>query len=79
LRYALNGSEVTLILKDKEVNVKVDGVARRDRGYPLGVMDVLSIEKTNKVYRVLYDVKGRFFLKELKKDDEKNIKLLRVT
>jgi len=79
LRYALNGSEVTLILKDKEVNVKVDGVARRDRGYPLGVMDVLSIEKTNKVYRVLYDVKGRFVLKELKKDDEKNIKLLRVT
>jgi len=42
-------------------------------------MDVLSIEKTNKSYRVLYDAKGRFVLKELKKEDEKNIKLLRVT
>jgi small subunit ribosomal protein S4e len=68
-----------MILKDKEVNVKVDGVARRDKGFPLGVMDILSIEKTNKTYRVLYDTKGRFILKELKKDDEKNIKLLRVT
>lgn len=31
-------------------------------------MDVISIEKTDKTYRVLYDEKGRFVLKELKKD-----------
>lgn len=69
-----------MILKDKEVNVKVDGVARKDKGFPLGVMDVLTIEKTDKSYRILYDVKGRFVLKELNsKKEEKNIKLLRVT
>lgn len=69
-----------MILRDKEVNVKVDGVARRDKGFPLGVMDVLTIEKTDKSYRILYDVKGRFVLKELNsKKEEKNIKLLRVT
>jgi len=35
-----------MILKDKEANVKIDGKTRRDIGYPTGVMDVVSIEKT---------------------------------
>jgi len=52
-----------MILKDKEENVKVDGKTRRDDGFPLGVMDVLSIEKTGENFRILYDCKGRFVLK----------------
>lgn len=32
LKYALTYREVSLILNDKEVNVKVDGKVRRDRG-----------------------------------------------
>jgi len=58
-----------MILKDKEANIKIDGQIRRDKGFPLGVMDVLSIEKTNETFRVLYDVKGRFVLKALKKEE----------
>lgn len=58
-----------MILKDKEANVKVDGRTRRDRGFPLGVMDVVSIEKTNETFRILFDVKGRFVLKALKRDE----------
>jgi small subunit ribosomal protein S4e len=58
-----------MILRDKEANVKVDGVTRKDKGFPLGVMDVVSIEKTNETFRILYDVKGRFILKALKKDE----------
>jgi len=32
-------------------------------------MDVVSIEKTSEVFRILYDVKGRFVLKSLKKEE----------
>jgi len=40
-------------------------------------MDVISIEKTNENFRVLYDVKGRFVLKSLNNDEAK-FKLCRV-
>lgn len=46
LKYAMNTHEVLTILKDKEANVKIDGKVRRDRGYPAGIMDIVSIEKT---------------------------------
>jgi len=77
LRYALTGREALMILKDKEANIKVDGKTRRDIGFPTGVMDVISIEKTNENFRVLYDVKGRFVLKSLKEEEAK-FKLLKV-
>jgi small subunit ribosomal protein S4e len=34
---------------------KVDGKVVKDTGYPVGLMDVLSIEKMNKYYRILPD------------------------
>ena len=77
LKYALNGSEVTQILKDKSENVKVDNKTRRDQAYPLGIMDVLSIEKTGETFRILYDVKGRFLLKSIKAQ-EASFKLCRI-
>jgi small subunit ribosomal protein S4e len=60
LKYALSGQEVKKICKDKDVNVKVDGKARRDHKYPLGLMDVVEIVKTGEHFRMLYDLKGRF-------------------
>jgi small subunit ribosomal protein S4e len=78
LKYALGFREVKTILNDKESSVKVDGKLRRDRGFPLGIMDVLSLEKTNERFRVLYDHKGRFYLKELN-ETEGRFKLLKVT
>lgn len=77
LKYALNGQEVLSILKDKESNVRVDGRTRKDIGFPTGVMDIVSIDKTGENFRVLYDTKGRFVLKALK-DDEAKVKLLKV-
>jgi len=41
LKYALSGQEVKKICNDKELNIKVDGKARRDHKYPLGLMDVV--------------------------------------
>ena len=66
-----------MILKDKEPMIKIDGKVRRDQKYPVGFMDVVSIDKTNEHYRVLYDIKGRFTLVKIK-DKEAKYKICRV-
>jgi len=58
LKYALNRRDVTHITMEK--NVLVDGKVRTDPNFPVGFQDVFSIPKTNEVFRMLYDVKGRF-------------------
>jgi small subunit ribosomal protein S4e len=60
LKYALTRAEAMKIVKDKEGMIKVDGKIRRDPRFPLGHMDVVTIEKTNEHFRILMDVKGRF-------------------
>ena len=60
LKYALNRNEARKIVKDREGLIKVDGKIRRDHRFPLGIMDVVSIERTNEHFRMLLDVKGRF-------------------
>ncbi|MES1912576.1 MAG: hypothetical protein MHM6MM_004830 [Cercozoa sp. M6MM] len=77
LRYALTRREVTAILMSRSTAVKVDGVKRTDPRYPAGFMDVVSIEKTGENFRLLYDAKGRFVLKEID-EKEAEFKLLRV-
>lgn len=74
---ALTGREVTLTVMDKDGGFKIDNKTRRDVRFPVGVMDVLSVSKTNEHYRMLYDVKGRFTLVPIK-DSEAKIKLLKV-
>jgi len=77
LKYALTGRECDIILNDKDNAVKIDNKVRRDKKYPIGLMDVLSIPKTGDNYRVLYDVKGRFTLVKLK-EKEAAFKLCKV-
>ena len=52
--------EVTIIVKDKDGNIKIDNKVRRDPRFPLGIMDVVTIDKTGEFFRILYDVKGRY-------------------
>jgi len=63
LKYALTKKEVTQILMQRLI--KVDGKVRTDSNYPVGFMDVISIEKTDEHFRMLYDAKGRFVLHRL--------------
>merc|ERR1711907_109883 len=56
----------------------IDGKVRRDARYPLGNMDVVSIERTNEHFRILYDVKGRFQPHKIK-EAEASFKLCKVT
>jgi len=60
LKYALNRQESMKIVRDREGMIKVDGKVRRDPRFPLGQMDVISIEKTNENFRMMVDCKGRF-------------------
>jgi small subunit ribosomal protein S4e len=71
LKYALTGREVMMIVNDKEGNIAVDGKIRRDPRFPAGLMDVVSIKKTGELYRLLYDVKGRFILRNIGGDEAK--------
>jgi small subunit ribosomal protein S4e len=60
LKYALNNLETIKICRDKDANIKIDNRVRRDHRFPLGLMDVVTIDKTGENFRMLYDVKGRF-------------------
>jgi len=60
LKYALAAKDVYSIVRNKEGLVKIDGKIRRDPRYPLGMMDVVSLEKTGEHFRIMYDTKGRF-------------------
>ena len=62
---------------DKEGGFKVDNKIRRDKKFPVGIMDVFTVVKTGESYRILYDVKGRFTLVKIKEAESK-FKLLKV-
>jgi len=76
LKYALTKREVTLILAQRLV--KVDGKVRTDPNFPAGFQDVVSIEKTNELFRLLYDTKGRFAILPIDEAEAK-WKLAKVT
>jgi small subunit ribosomal protein S4e len=76
LKYALNGREVKSILMERFV--KVDAQVRTNPKFPVGFNDVLQIQKTNDNFRILYDIKGRFVLHPISKEEAK-FKLCKVT
>jgi small subunit ribosomal protein S4e len=57
--------------------VKIDHVVRTDTNFPAGFMDVVTIEKTNETFRLLYDTKGRFAIHRITPEEGK-FKLLKI-
>ena len=78
LRLALNGKEAKLIVKAREGNISIDGKVRTDHKYPVGIMDIVTVNKTGINYRVTFDVKGRWRLVKISKEEAK-YKLCKVT
>jgi len=76
LRYALTRREVNMIAMRRMI--AVDHKVRTDMNYPAGFQDVISIDRTDEHFRLLYDVKGRFQLIKIN-EKEAQYKLLRVT
>lgn len=60
-------------------NVLVDGRVVKDYKFPVGFMDIIEIPKTEEVYRVLLDNKGRLQLKEINDNDTKLCKVVNKT
>jgi len=75
LKYALTYSECKKIVNQRLI--KIDGKVRTDKTYPCGFMDVITIEKTGENFRLLYDVKGRFTIHRITKE-ESTYKLCKV-
>jgi ribosomal protein S4E len=75
LKYALTNKECMQICMERLV--KVDGKVRSDHNYPAGFMDIVTMEKSNDRFRLMYDTKGRFVLHRVKEDEAK-FKLCRV-
>ncbi len=57
--------------------VKVDGKVRTDMNFPAGFMDVVTIEKAGRAFRLLYNTKGHFALHKIN-DVESKYKLCKV-
>jgi len=75
LKYSLTRRESMMICMRRAVSV--DQKVRTDVNFPVGFQDVVSIARTNEVWRVLYDVKGRFTLHPINADEAK-FKLAKV-
>jgi len=58
--------------------IKVDNKVRTDTNYPAGFQDVISIEKTNEHFRLMFDTKGRFCVHRITKE-EAQFKLAKIT
>ncbi|MHA1913270.1 MAG: 30S ribosomal protein S4e [Promethearchaeota archaeon] len=56
---------------------KIDGKIVRDKSFPIGLMDVLSIEKTNEHYRILPDSHYGLILHRIP-EEESTYKLCRI-
>lgn len=67
LNYAQTTREVKKILNESKI--LVNNIIRKDHSFPIGIMDTISIPSTNEYYRLLYNEKGKFSLKPIKKED----------
>lgn len=75
LKYALTYREVKMIVLQRLI--KVDQKIRTDMRYPAGFGDVITIEKTDENFRLLFNCFGRFVVHKIHKD-EATYKLCRV-
>ncbi|MCJ7488809.1 MAG: 30S ribosomal protein S4e [Thermoplasmata archaeon] len=75
LKVCDNTREAMLIIGGRQV--AVDGRTVTDKKFPVGLMDVLTFQKTKESYRMLLDYKGRLRLVPID-DKEKGWKLARI-
>ncbi len=54
----------------QHTEVKVNGVRRQDVRFPVGLFDLVELDKVKKKYRVVLDKKGRIVLKEVEGKDK---------
>lgn len=75
LGIARNKEEAKKILGGGEI--QVDGKVRNDPKFPVGLMDVVSVPRTDKNWRVFYDEKGYLIFRAIE-EEEAGFKLGKV-
>jgi len=75
LKLADTLKETKRIISNGEI--LVDGIIRKNHKYPCGLMDVISIPKIKKDYRVLFNRRGKLILVPIS-SNEANWKLCRI-
>jgi small subunit ribosomal protein S4e len=72
---AANSSDVKKLLNESKI--LVDGKARKDHKFPVGLMDIISIPAIKKHFRLVYDHIGR--LKAIPSNDKESVlKIVRI-
>ncbi|MBU0628314.1 MAG: 30S ribosomal protein S4e [Nanoarchaeota archaeon] len=66
LKLAKTSKEVVKILYNNEI--LVDGIRRKESKFPVGIMDVIEIKKTNQYFRVVL-IKGKISVLSIEKKD----------
>ena len=77
LRVAHSMDEVKRLLNDGKVSV--DGVVRRNIGWPVGLMDVIELIPLSQAFRLVPKNRNLLVPVLLSKQTEKSLKILRVT
>lgn len=72
LGYGRTGKEARMLIKQGKI--LIDGVPRRDEGYPVGVMDVVELPDSKQLFRVFPTHGGKLLL-HLIEGDESSFKL----
>ncbi|WNY24042.1 hypothetical protein MmiHf6_13670 [Methanimicrococcus hongohii] len=67
LKVVDSSKEAKQILLEKKV--LIDGIARKNLKFPVGLFDVIAIPENNEYYRMLQDSKGRLYLNTI--DEER--------
>jgi small subunit ribosomal protein S4e len=67
LGLAKTTSEVKKLLNNNQI--LIDGKARKDHKFIIGLFDVLTIESIKKSYRLYFDRKGRIIIKEISTEE----------
>lgn len=75
LKYAMTKREIKNILYSGKI--KVDNKVRKDPGFPIGVLDVVTIDDTKENYRIFIDKDNRFVLHKIA-EKESTIKPLKI-
>lgn len=76
LTIANTKKEVKFLLNNKEV--LVDGKKRKERDFPVGLFDVISIKDIKKNFRITLDKKGKLHFIEVD-DKDASIKVCKIT
>lgn len=66
-KYATTSKEAKRLIKESKIIV--DGKARLDERFPIGLMDVLQLPDSGESFRVLPDHKGRLKLLQISRED----------